>query len=133
MNRLLRNLIYGPPDFFYVRVYKNRFHVRKIGDEIKEIEIEAEMPFSTDRLLVGEFLVAEKILSKVFKELGESRLLSKGPMVVMQPMEMSGEELSEVEERILRELAYGSRAFRASVWLGKELTDEEVKDKAKNI
>ena len=133
MNKILRNLIFGPPNYFYVRVYKNKMHIRKIGDEIKEIEVQATEPFSSERLLVGEFSIAENLLSNVFRELGESRLLSKGPMVVMQPMEMHN--ISEVEERVLRELAYGSRAFIANVWVGKELTDEEVKIKAtaKNI
>jgi len=133
MNKLIRNLIFGPPNFFYVRIYKNKMHIRKIGDSIKDIELDAKKLFSTEKTLISEYSIAEEILSKAFSDLGESRLLSKGPMVVIQPMELHSEKLSEVEEKLLKELAYDSKAFRANVWVGKQLTDDEVKEKAKNV
>jgi hypothetical protein len=37
--------------------------------------------------------------------------------------------LSEIEDRIFRELAIGAGARRISVWVGPELSDAEVKDK----
>ena len=37
--------------------------------------------------------------------------------------------LSEVEERVLRELAMGAGASKVVVWVGHELSDAEVQEK----
>ena len=60
-------------------------------------------------------------------------LLAYRPLVVIQPMEIVGNEISEVEERILMELALGSGAYEAVVWKGHQLTDTEVVEKLGNV
>jgi hypothetical protein len=46
-------------------------------------------------------------------------------------MEMVQNEISEVEKRLLKELALGSGAYKAVVWIGHELSDDEIKEKIK--
>jgi len=56
-------------------------------------------------------------------------LFTASPGVVIQPMEITDGGLSEVEERVFRELAMGAGAAKVVVWLGHELSDLEVKGK----
>jgi hypothetical protein len=133
MNKLLRNLIFGPPNYLYIKVFSDRMELIKIGDEIKTITLNPTENYSTHNLLIGEISVADNLLRNGFKKVAESKFLSKGPLVVIQPMEMVGKELSEVENRILLELAYGAGAFRVAIWNGKELSNDEVIEKAKNV
>lgn len=48
------------------------------------------------------------------------------PLVVIQPLEMIEDGLSEVEERVLREVAASAGARKVVVWVGHELSDAEV-------
>ena len=47
----------------YIKVYKNKFIIRHIENK-KEISVSASEPFTTKRLLIGEFLEAENTLHK---------------------------------------------------------------------
>jgi len=49
--------------------------------------------------------------------------------VLIQPLELIDGGLSEIEARILHELAIGSGASKVVVWVGAELSDTEVKQK----
>src|SRR5436309_1411503 len=53
LTRLLANPI-------YVRVRKNQFRVRSL-ESAKEATFDAPTPFTTARLLIGQFLVAERV------------------------------------------------------------------------
>lgn len=44
----------------------------------------------------------------------------------MHPLEMTEDGLSTVEIRVLQELAAGAGASWSHVWIGRELTDQEV-------
>lgn len=118
------------PCTLYIKVSRNSFHVRHIeqGSETTRHCLE---PFTSSRLLVGDFLPAEKCLSDAIQELlGRSRYY-KAPRVVIQQMEMMEHGLSPVEERVLLELAYGAGAYAASVWQGDILSDAQVLNRAK--
>jgi hypothetical protein len=56
-------------------------------------------------------------------------LFAGSPGVVIQPLEMTEGGLSEIEERVFRELAIGAGAAKVIVWLGHELSDSEVRGK----
>lgn len=88
--------------------------------------------FTTKRLLVGEFSPAQECLKEGFKKLHEGRWFAPSPAVLIQPMEMIEDGLSEVEERALKELATGAGAREAIVWIGRELSDAEVVNKVKD-
>jgi hypothetical protein len=115
----------------YVKVYKNRIDIKEIGAKQRPLTISPTKSFTTERLLVGEFSIAEKLLKNGLKQFKKTILLAFRPIVVIQPMEMVQNEISEVEKRLLKELALGSGAYKAVVWIGHELSDDEIKEKIK--
>lgn len=94
-----------------------------------DITLVPTTPFTTDRLLVGKFLAAERALKDAFKQVLSGSLFAPSPKVVIHPLEMIEGGLSEVEERALQEVARGAGARRAFVWVGHELSDAEVVEK----
>jgi rod shape-determining protein MreB and related proteins len=114
----------------YVRVRKNQFRVRSL-ESATERTYDAQPAFSTSRLLIGEFLVAENLLKRALKEMSKGGIFAVAPQVLIQPLEMLEGGLSEVEVRALREAALGAGASKAVVWLGHELSDAEVREKLK--
>lgn len=114
----------------YVKIYKNNFTVKNVDKNI-EVVISAIHPFTTTRLLVGEFNNAEKLLKETLKKMFKGQWYAASPIIVIQPMEMIEGGLSPVEERVLRELAFGAGGRKVVVWVGKELSNEEVIEKAK--
>ena len=114
----------------YVRVSRNSLRVKHI-ESGKSLVVTPTEPFSTPRLLVGQFAVAQLALRKAVKELVGGGLVAVAPAIVMQPLEMIDGGLSDVEERIMRELAVGAGARKVAVWVGHELSDAEVKEKAR--
>jgi len=124
-NKMFRNLA------LYIKVKTNSFEIRNIqaGTNVSVISKE---PFTTERLLVGQFCIAEKELKKGIKNIiGNSFLLSKFNAII-QPIDKTEGGLSEVEERVLLEVATGAGARTVSVWVGHELSDQEVIEKLKN-
>lgn len=81
----------------YVRVYVNKSIVRRIGHE-PEIEVSADRPFTTTRLLVGDFDAANTLLTKTRKK--NARFSFLAPRIPIQPMEMIETGLSPVEVHI---------------------------------
>lgn len=115
----------------YVRVKRNQLRVRHVVTG-KEVSLKAPTPFSTNRLLIGQFTVAENLPRQAMREIFGTRMLfMPRPHVVIQPLEMLDAELSEVERRVLTEVAVGAGAAKVLVWVGPELNDEEVKLKIK--
>lgn len=125
MAPVLQNLFGGT---VYVRVSRNAMRVRLI-DSGEEVTVKPETPFTSPRLLIGEFLVAENTLKGAMRQLFKGRWFRPSPTVLIQPMELIEGGMSEVEKRILQEAAIGAGASRAIVWSGKELTDDEVRQK----
>lgn len=116
----------------YVKVTKNQFWVRHIESQKEVIETALE-PFTTKRLLIGEFSIAENHLKRAIKKVYEGKWFSASPVVIIHPMEMIEGGLSQIEERAMVELAAGAGARKVMVWVGHELSDMEVVDNAKNV
>ena len=110
----------------YIRVYKNRFSIQSADDDIAAEAFQATQAFSTDRLLVGHFSIAETLLKASMLNLWPKNLLSRTPAIIIQPMEMIEGGLCEVEERVLKELAFSAGAHKVVIWQGHELCNEEV-------
>ena len=125
LNKLLNSTI-------YVRVTQNQFRLRHIEDN-REITVSAIESFTTKRLLIGEFTTAEKYLKQGFDMIHQGKWLPASPVVVIQPLEMIDEGLSQIEERVLREVAAGAGARKVVVWVGQELSDQEVISRAKGV
>jgi hypothetical protein len=114
----------------YVRVQPNRFLLRHI-ESGRTATVDAQEPFTTRRLLVGEYGPAVDALTRGMKELNYGIHYFSDPFVVMHPTSMVEGGLSGVEYRILFEIADGAGAKKATVWVGAELSDDQVRDKAR--
>jgi len=116
----------------YIKVYQNRFDLRQIESGVTTTMISSNT-FSTSRLLVGHFVEADAILRKGMKQLHKDKWFTPKPVVLIQPMDKTEGGLSQVEERILKELATGAGARKTSVWVGHELSDNEVIEKVNGV
>jgi rod shape-determining protein MreB len=112
----------------YIRINKNQFRVRNI-ESGTEASVIATVPFTTHRLLVGQFQAAKDALKKALTQVAKGGFLAPSPQVVIHPLELIDGGLSEIEDRVLREVAIGAGASKVVVWLGHELSDAEVKEK----
>lgn len=115
----------------YVKVYKNKFVVKDV-DNNYEIVRSAFDHFTTTRLLVGHFNNAETLLKEMLKNLHKEKWFTPSPVILVQPMEMIEKGLSPVENRVLKELAIGAGGRKVTVWVGNELSNQEVIDKIIN-
>lgn len=115
----------------YVKIAKNKLELRKIETR-KNIMIYPKKPFTTKRLLVGQFTEAEAALTEGMKKIQEGKWFPIKPTVIIQPVEMIEEGLSQVEEKALLELAKASGARKVFIWIGQELSDAEVIKKSKS-
>jgi rod shape-determining protein MreB and related proteins len=112
----------------YVLVRRNQFRVRHVESKVEAV-FDAEPPFTTTRLLVGQFLAAESLLKRALKQVLKPSFFAPSPQILIQPLEMLEGGLSEVEERVLKEAAIGAGASKVVVWVGPQLSDDDVKAK----
>ena len=112
----------------YVRVSRDKLRLRVI-ESGAEVEIIPEKPFTTSRLLVGDFGAAERALKEGVKKASGGGWLTPSPAILMHATEMTEGGLSEIETRVLQELAIGAGAMKAKVWSGPELTDAQALEK----
>jgi len=112
----------------YVKVRRNQFHVRSLKSGL-DVTVVAQAPFTSTRLLIGQFVTAQNTLKDALKHVSKERFLAVSPYIVIHPLEMAEGGLSEIEERIFREVAIGAGASKVVVWVGHELNDAEVKEK----
>jgi hypothetical protein len=112
----------------YVKVYQNKYIIRHIEDN-NEIVLSAIEPFTTRRLLIGDFSRAENLLKDGIRKIQQARWLSPAPAILVQPIIMTEDGLSEVEERIFLEVASAAGGRKVKVWVGHELSDSEVLQK----
>jgi len=108
----------------YVQIRNNALTIRS-PKEKKTIKLDAKKIFSTKRLLVGEFTIAVELLTEGIHQFTNSFI---APTIIIHPIENIDEKLSEVEEKIFKELAMSAGAIKVKLWLGKELKDEELLD-----
>ena len=83
-----------------------------IGPGIKIVN-----PFKHSRSMISSFTYAEKILQYAFKSVLSSALAAS-PRVVMHQLEKIEGGLTEVEERLLRELAMAAGAREVVIYQG---------------
>src|SRR5688572_19638639 len=106
----------------YVCITRNLFRVKNVksGQEAQGVP---ETPFSTTRMLVGHFESAERTLKAAVARVRGGSFLA--PNVLMHPLEMVEGGLSQIEERVLLELAKGAGANKVAVFVGPALGDNE--------
>lgn len=107
----------------YVKLYRNRIQVHVPG---RERPVEKFSDFSHPRMLLGEFEQAAITLRAALHEAYPRRL--GRPALIIQPMELTDGGLSATEQYLLQQLSRSAGARRCHVWIGPELSAEEVSD-----
>jgi len=113
----------------YVQISVDSITVRNVGSG-ESVTRQAAPAFTTQRLLVGQFAIAEALLRSAVKEVSP-RFSLGSRFFVVHPLEMIEGGLSEVEQRVFMELAGGAGAVRTLIWTGERLSDQEVVGKLK--
>lgn len=116
----------------YIKVSENRFEAKNVSTKGHWESISPGGPFSTERLLVGTFSNAEPALAQLVKRIVPKSLIRRRPQMVVHPTSKVEGGLSEVEERIFKELALGAGAIKAILHVGSVLTDEQVSNLLEN-
>lgn len=117
--------MFGKKRTVYLRIYVNELRLKCLENS-KISELVANPPFSTTRLLIGEFAVAEALLQDGLEALFGNEWQQLRPRFLIQPMAMLEGGLCSVEQTILRELAAAGRARAEVIHTGEVLTDAQV-------
>ena len=88
----------------FIKVYKNEIEIKKLKD-FESIKRESNKPFSSERLLIADFHVAEEFIRSLIDELlSDAGFFSSGIVIIIQAMELYEGGLSSVERRTYRDL-----------------------------
>lgn len=112
-------------DVLYIRIYPNKIVIRDVKRDV-EISRQSTSPFSSNRLLVGNFTAADELLRGLIAEIAPKKLLKLPHKAVIHPKEMVEGGLSQVEERLFIELARGTGASKVAIHLGVDLSRDGV-------
>jgi rod shape-determining protein MreB and related proteins len=109
----------------YLKIKINKVWAKQIEGQTV-VELYSDEPFTTKRLLIGNFDSALSVTKAAIKQvnLGKRRWVS--PKVVIHPLEYTEGGLSPVEKRLFCELAEAANSFDVRVWEGIELSDMQV-------
>lgn len=92
------------PTPYYIRIYKNKIEVKSLKTG-KILKRESPINFSSNRLLLADFEVAEQFFRTVISEFSGSKIFTRSLKVAMQPMELIEGGLSPTEKRAFRDSA----------------------------
>ena len=112
-----------------MRIGVNRIQIKNIGNA-ESMDLSAEASFSHPRRLIGNFPKAQALIKKAAasaKGLG----LQLSLRILVHPTKLVTGGLTQIQERVLHELAHGAKAGKVFTWLGLDLSDEEVQEKLK--
>ncbi|MFB2727381.1 rod shape-determining protein [Shewanella mangrovisoli] len=97
-----------------------------LGDGVRLVN-----PFSHPRMFVASFELAEKLLQYGISQLHTSGFRA-APRVIVHQLEKTEGGLTDIEDRVLRELAMGAGAREVVIYLGPRLnTDLDAFDEIK--
>lgn len=105
---------------YYLCLRRNRFELTNLASGETHI-VHADTPFTTTRLIVGNFEAAESLLQKTLKDLKASF-----PVLIIHALEMNEDGLSFVEQRALREMGLGAGARAAFIYEGSPLQKDDA-------
>lgn len=109
----------------YVQIRKNQFDMKYV-EENKQTSLTAFPPFTTQRLLIGEYGAAEHLFKKCIKELIGSVWIPPMFRIVMHPLEMTEGGLRQIEERVLQQLASSMQPRTIKVHVGQALSNDDA-------
>lgn len=126
INHIETKSVYDQRPYIAIDISKPKKQtIHAIGNDAynlrSNISFEVSNPFSHPRLLVGNFIKAEKVLMHGIREVHKSKFLAPSPVVIMHPMEKLEGGITDIECRVYRELALGAGAREVHLHVGKEL------------
>lgn len=98
--------------------------VKAIGKSAKSLSspnIRVLNPFKHKRSFVADFMCAEKILQHGFYTIHNNSTIKPSPRVIIHQLEKTDGGLTDIEERVLRELALGAGAREVVIYLGSKI------------
>jgi rod shape-determining protein MreB len=107
----------------YVQVFKNKLVFQVPADHTLLV---FEANFSHPRMLVGDYAVAQQLMTLAMKQAYPTVLFPATPRVVMHPKEVLEGGFTEIEVRVLKEMALAAGARAVAVWQGADLSTDEV-------
>ena len=111
----------------YVQITRSSIVAKNINSGLSADQRPSE-PFSHPRSLIGNFVLAQDTMKLAVKAVSSGRF-PKWVRIVIHPMELVEGGLTQVEERVLVELAMSCGASKTVVWVGEALGDESVQSK----
>jgi rod shape-determining protein MreB and related proteins len=116
-------------NLLYVRIRRDAFDIRNIDTDQRNIA-RSLSGFSSERLLIANFSEAESTLLSGIRELPQpGRSVAWRACILFHPLELVDGGISQVEDRVLRELAAAAGASRCAICTGPDLTDGQVRDR----
>jgi rod shape-determining protein MreB len=96
--------------------------IRAIGIDAYNLRLDKSLdvsnPFSHPRLLVADFIKAEKVLMQGMREVQSSKYLVPRPVAIIHPMDKLEGGVTDVECKMYRELAIGAGAREVHIHVG---------------
>lgn len=111
----------------YFKIYVDCIEVRHITKDVS-IKRKAINKFSSERLLIADFLSANNFIRELLDEIEGKKFFKPSMWAVIQPMEKKEGGLSQVEERAFYDLMEQAGAVRVEIYDKDDLlADETVK------
>lgn len=83
--------------------------------------------FDHPRTMIADFIIAERTLKHFIQKVHQNNIFRPSPIVILHPLDKLDGGLTSIEVRALQEMAMGAGAREAHIWVGRELTDHEIK------
>lgn len=108
---------------------------RKIGTQASHVSapnITVINPFSHPRSMISNFSLAQHVIKYAIEKVHETKV-QPAPRVIMHQLEKNVGGFTEIEERVLNELAYGAGAREVLIYSGTQINPQaETYDGIKN-
>lgn len=103
--------------------------ISAVGNEALKLKNDSRFvvtnPFAHPRILISDFVLADKVLRYGFHQVQQIRFIPPSPLVVLHPMEKLEGGITQVEVRALQEIALSAGAREARVHVGNPLSTAE--------
>lgn len=113
----------------YVKLEKDVFELFHV-QENRRVRVQSEIAFSTLRMAIGDFAQAERTLKNGLDDLYKKSFFKPAPEFVMHQTHLTEGGLSQIEKRVLRELALGSGARSVYIWNGQDISEAQLLNRA---
>lgn len=117
------NTKYEDEPFIAIEKKDGKEIIKAIGKDAKYLSAPNTRvlnPFKHSRSFVADFMCAEKILQHGIYSIHKSKI-RPAPRVVIHQLEKTDGGLTDIEDRVLRELALGAGAREVLVYLGERI------------